>query len=196
MDNDALQQTLDELRNWIRREVAAGFSTAGDIAENAVEVLSDEHDEKVLRTHAMNLTREAIEAHRREQATWPVMTDCDRLDAAFAELERKGIVARQNFTCCQTCGHYEIGDEITVARRAGREVRGYTFYHMQDTESAVEGGGLYLAYGAVPSVDGALVAVGREIVEALHRHGLESKWDGSGNARIFVVLDWKRRRSP
>jgi hypothetical protein len=196
MDADTLQQAVEELGGYIRRDVAAGFSDPDHIAESAVEVLSGEHDAEALRPHALRLTREAIEAHRREQATWPAVTDCDRLDAAFVELERSGIVARQNFTCCQTCGHYEIGDEITAAREAGREVRGYTFYHMQDTESAVEGGGLCLAYGALEPGDGALVAVGREIVKVLCRHDLKPEWDGSGAKRIFVSLDWKRRRAP
>jgi hypothetical protein len=176
--------------------VAAGFSDPDDIPEHAVEMLSDEQDEDALWPHALRLTREAVEAHRREQATWPAVTDCDRLNAAFVELERAGIVARQNFTCCQTCGHCEIGDEIATARKAGVEVRGYTFYHMQDTESAVEGDGLYLAYGAVEAGDDAVVAVGREIVKVLRRHKLKTKWNGRSNERVFVFLDWKRRRAP
>lgn len=51
-------------------------------------------------------------------------------------------MARQNFTCCQTCGLAEIDDEIEVVRAEGRPVRGYAFFHQQDTAGAVEGGSL------------------------------------------------------
>jgi hypothetical protein len=194
VDSKQRRETLKEMRDSIRREVSAGFSDADDIIEGVVEMLSDEYDEEELRPDAERLTRQAIRTHLRAQATWPKTTDCDRLDGAFAELETKGIVARQNFTCCQTCGHYEIGGQIEAAREAGREVHGYTFYHMQDTEGAVEGDGLYLAYGALEPDDDALVAVGKEIVKVLRRHKLKVRWNGSGSERIFVALEWKRRR--
>jgi hypothetical protein len=194
MDPKQRRDTVKEMRDSIRRDVAAGFRDPDDIIEGVVEMFSDQADEEELRPNAERLTRQAVRAHLRDQATWPKATDCDRLDAAFDALEAGGIIARQNFTCCQNCGHYEIGGEITAAREAGREVHGYTFYHMQDTESAVEGHGLYLAYGSLDSVDEALVGVGQEIVKALRRHKLKPKWNGSGSQRIFVPLAWKRRR--
>jgi hypothetical protein len=187
------REALKEMRETINRDVAAGFRDPDDIVEGVVEMLADQYDEDELRPDAERLLRRAVKAHQRDQATWSATTDCDRLDAAFAELEGAGIVARQNFTCCQNCGHYEIGDEIAAARQAGREVHGYTFYHMQDTDSAVDGGGLYLAYGAVGK-DGSVQEVGREIVKVLRRHKLKTKWNGSEKQRIFVSLDWKRRR--
>jgi len=196
MDEQERRQALEEMRDHVRRDVAAGFSDPDDIARNAVEMLSDQHDAEELESAAERLTREAIQAHLLAQATWPQTTDCDRLGAAFEELEKEGIVARQNFTCCQNCGHYEIGGEIAAARKAGGEVRGYTFYHMQDTESAVECGGLYLAYAALAQGDDAGVAIGREIVRALQHHRLKTEWDGSSSQRIHVSLDWKRRRGP
>ncbi len=142
---------------------------------------------------ADRLTREAVEAHLRDQATWPEITDCDRLDDALDELTRHGIVCRQNFTCCGNCGVTEIGDEMEVERRAGRNVRGYAFYHMQDTESAAEGCGLYLHYGAVAQGETAALGVGREIIAALTAHGLATRWNGRSDTRLKVELDWKRR---
>jgi hypothetical protein len=194
MDPKQPQKTLKEMRDSIRREVAAGFDDPDDIIEGVVERFSDQADEEELRPQAERLIRQAVRAHLRAQATWPKTTDCDRLDAAFADLEASGVVARQNFTCCQNCGHGEIGGEIAEVRDAGREVHGYTFYHMQDTEAAVDGRGLYLAYGALDAGDKALVAVGQEIVKALRRHKLKPRWNGRGSERIFVPLAWKRRR--
>ena len=31
-----------------------------------------------------------------------------KINKAFNKLNRFGIVAKKNFTCCNTCGHYEI----------------------------------------------------------------------------------------
>jgi hypothetical protein len=73
------------------------------------------------------------------------------------------------------------------------QVRGYTFYHMQGTESAVEGCGLYLYYGAVEAGEGPTLQVAHEIVGALQRQGLKTEWEGTSSSAIKVHLDWKRR---
>ena len=83
-------------------------------------------------------------------------------------LEAAGIVARQNFTCCKTCGFYEINGEMEAARAQGRVVRGYVFFHMQDTERAAKGGDLALAYGPADQTSSDLdyEAVGRLVAMA------------------------------
>lgn len=133
--------------------------------------------------------RAILAAHLAEQATWPAITDCDRLDAAFAALEASGIVCRQNFSCCGTCGAYEIWDEAAALEAAGTPVRGYAFYHVQDTESAVRGYGLYLNYGAAAEGEAAALAIAGEIVAALQQRGLRVDWNGQWSRRIGVALD-------
>jgi hypothetical protein len=64
---------------------------------------------------------------------------------------------------------------------------------MQDTESAADGRGLYLFYGAVEEGEKPALQVGNEIIDALQRHGLTTEWNGSCSNRIGVKLDWKRR---
>jgi len=78
--------------------------------------------------------------------------------------------------------------------KSGKNVRGYAFYHMQDTESAVEGGGLYLNYGALQDGEAAAVEIGKEIAAILKQRGLEVFWDETWEKRIGVKMDWKRRR--
>src|SRR5438270_300390 len=84
----------------------------------------------------------------------------------FADLESAGIVCRQNFTCCGNCGGAEIGDEIEQQRELGREICGYTFFHWQDTERAVEGNGLYLSYGSILHGEKAALAAGHQVAAA------------------------------
>ncbi|GAA3057235.1 hypothetical protein GCM10017562_22600 [Streptomyces roseofulvus] len=69
-----------------------------------------------------------------ESAGWEGVTDPERLTAAFAGLERAGIVAREHFTCCRTCGTAEIG-----AEEGADEARGFVYFHRQCTETAADG---------------------------------------------------------
>jgi len=102
MEPRTLQQTIDDMRGYIQRQTAGGFNSPEDIENSALEVFSDDQEPEVLRPIAERLTREAVEAHLAAQEQWPSVTDCDLLDRAFEELERAGVVARQDFTCCRT----------------------------------------------------------------------------------------------
>jgi hypothetical protein len=197
MANDLkpLDDVIDQLPEQIEDDVNAGFREEWEIEEVAVEAFEGEVERATLEAAVARLTAVAIEAHARAQATWPAVTDCDRLDAAFAEMEARGIVARQNFSCCNNCGSAEIWGEVGDAQAEGRVVHGCTFYHEQDTQRAVAGGGVLLGYQAVADGDPAMAAVGREIVDVLRAHDLRPEWDGSPRNRIHVPLDWKRRRA-
>lgn len=183
----------EQLKDWIQRHLIEGFLSDDEIVESVVERASDEFEMANAPGLAKRMTAELAAGHRIEQKAWPAVTDCDRLDRAFARLNAAGIVARQNFTCCQTCGHAEIGDEIESEGQR-MKVRGYTFYHQQDTENAVDGGGVFLAYGGVGDDPEAAVRIGREISDAVKAEGLLVDWNGSVNTRIKVSLDWRRRR--
>jgi hypothetical protein len=189
-----LPALLDELHGYLRRLVATGFDTTEEMLAQAVDLFSDTAKPTLVRLHAQRILRELLAAHQAEQATWPAITDCDRLDAAFAALEAKGIVCRQHFSCCGTCGAYEIWDEAATLEAAGVRVRGYAFYHSQDTEAAVDGDGLYLSYGTDSDSAAAALAIANEIVSALQQHGLQVSWNGSWSQRIGVQLTWQRRR--
>lgn len=185
---------VETLRDQIDRDVAAGFDDEDVILRNLPDYFEGEIDPALTRREAPRLLREALARHKAAAAGWPEITDCDRLDAAFDALEADGVIARQNFTCCSTCGSTEIWDEIQAAADAGLPARGYAFYHVQDTESAVEGHGVYLGYGACEEGEAAALAVGHDIVAQLERHGLTPEWDGSWDRKIAVPLDWKKRR--
>ena len=199
MDEDTLA--------FIDRSVRSGFRTRNEIIESVAEYA----DEAVLDQMDVIAAVDAmIEEHRLEASTWPAETDNDRLDRAFAQLDASGVIARQDFACCQSCGQAEIWDEVDEPAAW----RGYVFFHQQDTERAVEGDGLYLGFGtskhgiktsilgllrprARPaSPSGADEAIGREIVAALAASGLRARWDGSVATRILVEPFHWRRRSP
>jgi hypothetical protein len=186
------KKQLAELKKAIAAHVAEGFSSRANIVGRFTEDLDEEeygeHDEAAVERYV----EEAIRAHHVKQATWTTPTDCDKLDAAFRSLNRKGIIARQNFSCCSTCGHYEMGLELKGPRR--RRMTGYAFYHIQDTESAVEGGGVYIKFGATSSDRVGNEAVGLKVTDSLTAAGLMHEWNGDPDTAVFVPLKWKKRR--
>lgn len=186
---------FDDLHEYVKIQIAAGFAPVDEIVSDAIDVFADTTpDYRALRNAAQAIADRALSAHLAAQAAWPETTDCDRLDAAFAELDESGIVARQNFSCCATCGSDEIKLEMSQNEKAGRPTRGFTFFHMQDTEQAIAGESLYLSYGCTTKDQTASVAIGHEVVAALDRHGLAPAWNGKFAHRIALPLHWQRRR--
>ncbi|MEV6523837.1 hypothetical protein AB0M43_17960 [Longispora sp. NPDC051575] len=144
----------------------------------------------------------ARRARVRQQAQWTVEQVRTNLDLAFDDLTNAGVVARQHFTCCGTCGTAEIGDEADRSRHW----RGYVFYHQQDTETLVHEGSVHLSYGIFPPEDfdedvyallpeaerttsylAELVEfVNTDVVPRLTAHGLRVEWNGDCDTRILV----------
>jgi len=184
------------IADWVDSKVREGFETRKEIVQGVTEIIDDEYEVSDAADRVAREVERRLKEHLRSQSSWPQVTDCDRIDRAFAALEAKGIVARQNFTCCQTCGNAEIGEEIEEFAKT-IEPKGYTYYHMQDTEGACEDGSLYLAYGTVGGTDEDAVAVGNTIRDTLVENGLTVEWDGQLDKRICITgLDWKKRRNP
>ena len=193
--------------------IGPGFLTRDRAVDIVVEMVEDDPDgyPGLSAVDARAVLGEVWDRLAGAQSGWRE-GDYEPLRQAFGELESDGVVARMNFTCCQTCGHAEIGDE----RSDGSW--GYTFFHEQDAEQLQPGGSdLFLAFGAfgpVPTLDPALVerahdgddaarqeaitqselTVARRVVSALERHGLRVDWDGTNAKRIRVEsLDWRKR---
>lgn len=189
----------DDLKMWARLHVRGGYEPLEEIEEILLDYAQDfrspltERDRQI---EVRNALVHAVSALVQDQETWPVLTDFDRLQLAFDRLEEEDVVARQNFTCCGTCGAAEIGVEMDDYEEiTGREARGYVFFHQQDTESAVESGSLYISYGAsdatAPTEES--VGVGQRLFDILQSVGLKPIWDGKINHRVGVAIDWKRR---
>ena len=187
---DVVDDIVAYARNWVR----GGYMTRADIITE-IGAMAEEEGIAPDLFDAESLVDLEIRELRAEQRHWPAVTDWDRLDAAMEALEMKSIVARQDWTCCGNCGVAEIGAELDRFEEKGVRARGYAFFHQQDTESAVEGSGIYFNYGHALEYDAPEKsrAIGWEVVEAMKGAGLKPQWDGDLGQRVFVPLDWKRR---
>ncbi len=184
---------LAAIRDYIAERVTEGFDTREEIVEAAADYAEDIHQRVDLDWFIEQTAEALLEAHWLAERHWSYPTDCDRLDGAFARLESQGILARQDFACCQNCGHSELWDELQQCLPA-EPGQGYVFYHMQDTEAALQCDRLYLAYGSAAGDETELAEIGWRIVGALRESGLMALWDGNVDRCIQVEIDWKRRR--
>jgi hypothetical protein len=196
-----MSEIREEIHSWITLRVYGGYDSDDQIIARALDdwqvSWKDAGEPDIeIRPYIERSVVEIVEEHRRDQATWPTVTDCDRLDAAFAELDARGILARQNYEQTLTSGCAAIWHEIE-RERAKRPIRGYVFFHEQDTETAVKYDGPVLAWGAVEEEDeAAWRSVAEEIMDVIRRHGLDCDWPGGQtNCRISInKMHWRRRR--
>ncbi|MFF5387233.1 DUF6891 domain-containing protein [Streptomyces sp. NPDC013012] len=185
---DLGEDERETLEGRVREVLAGGYASRAELAELAEEYLVTEGRRPVSREQAHALADRLWLERVAEQAAWRGETDPERLTRAFAALEESGITARENFTCCRTCGRSEIGDA------GGPDARGFVYFHTQCTDSAAAGHGLMLLYGSFDGSSETTAAVGHEVVAALAAVGLPTEWDGDpGRAVTVTPLDWRRR---
>ncbi|MFG2050541.1 DUF6891 domain-containing protein [Micromonospora sp. NPDC048935] len=179
-----------ELWAWIVRG-------EGDAAE-FVDVFDDEEERHGTTDEELIAAYErALAVRRAQQREWGEVRG--NLTRAFAELNERGVLARENFSCCGTCASAEIHDE----RDDSRHWHGYVWYHQQDTESllASEDGEVYLGYGAYPPADFDEVAYDK-LSEAEQQARYQADLERLLDDMVFPVLrehgmgvEWNRRQS-
>lgn len=190
--DDADRRYLEEaFDHWIRS--GYGLDTLPDEVAERAEDLVGELDEDDL-AWLEGFVADGLTAQREREASWgDEETVNDRLDEAFAELLDDGIVALQN-------AGYTISEgweDVQEARREVPEAHGAVFWHGQDTERAVRGDGLMLAFGSFTmgeEHEPASLAIAREACDVLRKHGVEVSWSGSLNERIRIApFEWRKR---
>ena len=110
------------IREFVDEQMAVGFLSPAEIVDSAIAIYQEDGDLCVAVELVKELTDEALRKHVYEQAFWPDTTDCERLDAAFAELDQAGIVARQNAECCGTCAGHVVWQEVEGRIAEGKPV--------------------------------------------------------------------------
>lgn len=197
MSSSNMSDQLDaEILLEIDWRVRAGFYDKSDLMRIICEEIYAREDiDEALVSKSIDVR---IKKHEADQKVWPAVTDCDRLDSAFAALNKRGVIALQNAGNTQTDG-YEIAEVYHEEHPNPKSVIGYCFYHNQDLERVVDGDVLYLSFGPVDPKEEASkgVEVGNIIREELQKAGLKVEWNGTFDDRLRVIdLVWQRRYSP
>ena len=183
-----------QCRELIRTRAWGGFDTPAEVAGRVSEWLADDEID-VGDADVPGWIDEAFADHREAQADWPAETDCDRLDATFATLQRQGVLCLQDAGYTQEDGQSEVAEAYVAAGGESSGIVGFCFYHGQDLERVVDGDDLFLAFGDVDGDETAGVAVGRRVRDALEADGFTVVWDNTLGERLAVTdLVWRRRR--
>ncbi|MDR2281267.1 MAG: hypothetical protein LBE07_10490 [Gordonia sp. (in: high G+C Gram-positive bacteria)] len=192
----------DEDREYLTDQTWQLVLRGTDDVEEYLELFEEELDTAgVSEENATAFFESVIDQRRKQQASWGDVPK-SRLTEAFDELATIGVVAREDFTCCGTCGSAEIFDE----RDDSREWRGYVFYHSQDTDGIFDNRQTYLGYGAfLPAYfaeeqwvalsdtqkDAEYERIVRELMSevraVLERHDIVVEW--SGDLAVRIRLD-------
>ncbi|KHD06725.1 hypothetical protein PN36_11055 [Candidatus Thiomargarita nelsonii] len=180
--NQTEEYVFDAIKTW----VWSGFYSLDEVYENIEDILEEDCDEN------MSLASEEYQKKLEDEKSWPDVTDCDRLNSVFEELNQQGIIAIQNAGYTMSHGFEDVGEELNTRNRS--QVKGYCFYHGQDIERAVIGAGVRLAFGDLDNIDQKKVEVGEIVINVLNKHGFETEWNGTAGTRINVTnLKWQRR---
>lgn len=169
-------------RDRILEIICEELYAPGDLDENAVSPV----------------IASSIEKWRTSQAQWPEVTDCDRLDQAFAKLNELGVIALHNAGMTQSDG-YDDFREIYANHPKQSQLVGYCYYHGQDLERVVRGGPLFFSFGPCdPNLEQSEGSrVGQMIVQQLTDAGLTVEWDGTFDNRMSIPkFNWQRRAVP
>ncbi|KJK49054.1 hypothetical protein UK23_15110 [Lentzea aerocolonigenes] len=185
---DLDEDERDQLEERVREVLNGGYADRAELAELAEDYLVDGDRRPVTPEQARALVDQLWLERVAEQESWHGETDPERLTRAFEALNKAGITARENFTCCRSCGQAEIGGESAPG------ARGFVYFHSQCTDGAASGHGLMLLYGGFDGTEETTTAIGDEVVAALEAAGLRTEWDRDpGRAINLTPLDWRRR---
>jgi hypothetical protein len=206
---DASSQHIDdelreEVHDVVRMLLTTGFVQTDQIRPTAASMLAGVADDATIAQLVDVSFSRASRAHLESMKSWPAVTDCDRLDTAFDELDNLGIMVRHDWTCCSNCAVAALHQalENTPSNASNVPFIGYVYYHQQDSQRAADGGGLLLGYGTLQPTEDQTnyqrlsVQVARQACDVLKKHNLQINWDGTIERRLEVQLNWQRRHAP
>jgi hypothetical protein len=174
------------------RFLILGFADVDDFVEEVREEFG-------LPDHILRRAFETVLDVRRAQQRGFGDAATTPLTRAFAELNDKGILALEGYSCCAECGVREIAELLDDQTPR----RGYVFYHQGDAEHLLDHSHVDLTYGAVmeqildPDEFARLLPEGKqwwfeqvsveffrdEVMPVLAAHGINVEWNRTFDSR-------------
>ncbi|KAL2822214.1 hypothetical protein BDW59DRAFT_107670 [Aspergillus cavernicola] len=183
---------IENVESRIQDLLNTGFHTKSELIESAIDCfrMNDLGDHPDVPQESDRIVQTLWAEQLRTQSEWldSEFEDNVKLQAAFDNLARKGIVARMHFMYTQQSADFNIVNE------ASSTDHGFAYFHAQDTEKAANGFGLIIRFGALNFDDAVTVTVGKQVVEALKNAGLRVRWNGNPDMVIIIKpFKWRRK---
>lgn len=178
---------LEQLRTYAAVQVRSGFRTDAEVQADVREAVAFElgagAESDRLADEFVVAARSALAA---EQGEWPEVTAYDRLQSAFAELERADIVVLQAID-----DHWTTRRVLDERAAAGNTPRGIAYFTQTDVRHAVEHEmleiNLWHGSGANVADSDRLLT---EVIQSLANNGVPAVFD---EGRIEATVSWQRR---
>ena len=174
------------VREFTRSCVRAGLLPDDAVLNEVEQAIETELPTRRAESESLARTwvAEARAELARDQADWPEVTDHDRLQAAFAELEQAGIVVLQ---ACDD--HWSAKAELD--RRADSPPRGIAWFTPSDVWHAIDEGMLEVnVWHATTANVAPGDALLDDVVAVFERQQLPAHFD---EGRIEVSAHWLKR---
>lgn len=180
---DSLRE--DHVREFTRSAVRSGLLPDQELYDEVLLAITSElpfvEEPEAVARQWIDEFRDEL---RRDAETWPDVTDYDRLQAAFADLEAVNVVVLQG---CED--HWAAKDLLDASE--DHPPRGIAWFTQPDVWHAIDEGMLEVN---VWHANTANVAPGDalldQVIGVLAGHGLEAHFD---EGRVEVSASWQRR---
>lgn len=176
----------DELEEIIIDNMKAGFFSNDKIVEICVE-----HAEDYYPDDCETITDEEfptiIQMYREKYQNTGNQANFLKLDAAFHNLWKQGIVALHYAGYTQTDGFDDCNEVCVEREENGEKIIGCCFYTMQDLGHILheESTLLYFSFGNYSDTPTA-EEVGQIIVKEFEAAGFTTKWDNTAHTKIAI----------
>lgn len=184
----------DELEELMINDIKAGFLSDEEIQEECELYIEDDYPEDEGKIDAEGFSA-IIAAYRKKYQNSGAQENFLKLDSAFHNMEKRGIVTEHCVGYTLSDGFSDCNESASELREKGDKIVGCCFYTMQDLEHLFHDHTtvLYFAFGNYndkPSAD----EIGRMIVEELEKAGFSTDWNQSPDTRIAITnMRWDKQ---
>ena len=180
-----------EVISLIETYVAADFFTSEEILSiicddvYAADELSHNAVEKII--------EEKVKQKKDIENKWPKTTHNDLLNRCFKKLNKAGIITLHNVKSF-AIGVDEATDIFQNQEKNKTKYLGFCFYQWQDTEVAINGGGLRLSYGDLDGDKEKTYQIGKLIFDEINKKFSKAIWNGDQEKKIFIPkFKWRKK---
>lgn len=188
---------LARAREEIVFRVDAGYDAPSAIVDKALAA-AGEGSGAAARAIVEHEVEGRLAEHQKAQATWTGPTVAERIERAFAKLERDGVVSAPFFGTSQDDADPPLRERAEAAKKAGRPVRGMVYFTQTDLKNARDGHRLLVYSSPIGTTsDAAHRSVIALVISRLQGEGLKVDWPYENPAYVPAItgVEWKKRRS-
>lgn len=190
------EMLANELEERIIDAIKAGFLSNDKILEECIEYIEEDYPNNLDSITNEELLNIIIE-YRIKFKNIGNQENFIKLDLAFNNLNKQGIVALHCAGYVQTDGFDDCNEIATERHKNGEKVIGCCFYTMQDLEHVLheDSTSLYFSFGNYFDKPTA-VEIGQMIVKEFELAGFITQWTLSADRRIAIRnITWDKQYS-